>query len=122
MAEAEPITTIERPSPLPEDLEEGLQPSDLPYFEDDFFDDFGNTSKYSCQKKPPVLATHLEPLDKKSLRESIRELTAIMNSEWVEEAKRYSEEIQIRVPPSIIRCKVLGIMVDVFTHLLSEQI
>jgi len=35
-----------------------------------------------------------------------------MSSEWVEEAERSSEEIQIRVPPSTIRCKVLGTMVD----------
>ena len=54
-----------------------------------------------------------EPLDEEFLKESIKELTAIMSSEWVEEAERSSEEIQIRVPPSTIRCKVLGTMVDV---------
>jgi hypothetical protein len=37
LAEAEPIESIERPSPEPEDPEEGFQPSDLPYFEDEFF-------------------------------------------------------------------------------------
>ena len=92
---------------------EGLQPLDFLFFEDDLFEDFGNTSNYSCQKRPPVPITPLDPLDKDFLRESIKELTAIMSSEWVEEAEHSSEEIQIRVPPSTIRCKVLGTMVDV---------
>jgi hypothetical protein len=46
----EPITSIERPSPEPEDLEEGFQPLDLPYFEDEFFKDFKNTLSYACQR------------------------------------------------------------------------
>jgi len=37
-AEAEPVEPIKRPSPEPEDLEESFQPLDLPYFEDDFFE------------------------------------------------------------------------------------
>ena len=121
MAEAEPAP-LEKPSPKPEDPKEGFQPSDLPYFEDDFFDDFRNTSKYSCQKKPPVPVTPHEPLDKESLRKSIKELTAIMSSEWVEEAERSFEEIQIRVPPSIIHVRFLEQWWMCFTHLLSEQI
>jgi hypothetical protein len=56
-AEAEPITSLERPSPKPEDPKESFQPSDLPYFEYEFFEDFGNTSKYSCQKRPPIPVT-----------------------------------------------------------------
>jgi len=77
--EAKPTPPIQRPSPKPEDLEEGFQPSDLPYFEDDFFKDFGNTSKYTSQKKPPVPVTPLDPLDKNLLKESIKELTTIMS-------------------------------------------
>ena len=92
-AEAKPITPLERPSPEPEVLEEGFQPSDLPYFEDKLFKDFRNTSKYSYQKRPLVPVTLLEPLDKESLRESIKELTAIMSNEWVDEGERSSEEI-----------------------------
>jgi hypothetical protein len=53
-AEAKPITSLERPSPELEDPEEGSQPSDLPYFKDDFFKDFRNTSNYACQRRPPA--------------------------------------------------------------------
>ena len=92
-AKAEPTPYIQGPSPKPEDPEEDLQPSDLSYFEDEFFEDFGNTSNYSCQKKPPVPVTPLDPLDKEFLKESIKELSTIMSNEWVEEVELSSEEI-----------------------------
>ena len=71
--------------------QEGFQPSDLPYFEDDLFEDFEDTLKYSCQKRPPVPVTPLEPLDEEFLRESIKEFTAIMSREWVDEGERSSK-------------------------------
>jgi len=92
-AESEPIAPNQRPSPKPETPEEGFQPSEFPFFEDEFHEDFKNTSKYSYQKRPLVPVTPLDPLDKEFLRESIRELTSILSSEWVEEAKCSSEEI-----------------------------
>jgi len=91
----EEVSSAEAEKPLPEskDPKEGFQPSDLPPFEDELFEDFGNTSNYSCQKKPPVPVTPHEPLDEESLRESIKELSAIMSSEWVEEVEHSFEEI-----------------------------
>ena len=58
-AKAEPIIPIQRPSPELETPEEGFQPLVFPYFEDEFHEDFGNTSKYSYQKRPPVPVTPL---------------------------------------------------------------
>jgi hypothetical protein len=112
-AEVKPIESIERPSPEPEDSEEDFQSSDLPYFEGEFFEDFGNTSNYACQKWPPVPVIPCKPLDNKFLRESIKELTTIMSIEWVEEGERSFEEIQIRIPPSTISCQVLRTTMDV---------
>ena len=91
----------------------GFQPLDLLYFKDELFKEFRNTLKYSCQKKPPVPVTPLDPLDKEYLRESIKELNAIMSSEWVDEGERSSEEIQIHTPSSTIHCKIQGTCVDV---------
>ena len=113
MAGAEPITHIQRLSPEPETPEEDFQPLEFPFFEDESHEDFGNTSKYSYLKRPPVPITPLDPLDKEFLRESISELTSILSSEWVEEAKLSSEEIQIRTPSLTIQCKICGIWVDV---------
>jgi hypothetical protein len=81
LAVAEPVPSIERPSPEPEDPEEGFQPSNLPYFEDKFFKDFKNTSNYKCQKRPPVPITPLDPLDEPFLKESIEELIEVMSNE-----------------------------------------
>jgi hypothetical protein len=92
-AEAELVTSIERPSPEPKDLEEGFQPLDFSFFEDDIFEDFGNTSNYGCQKRPSVPVTPSEALDKEFLRESIKELTAIMSNEWSKEVEHSSKEI-----------------------------
>jgi hypothetical protein len=83
------------------------------YFEDDFFKDFINTSNYACQMRPPVPVISCDPLDKEFLRESIKELTAIMSSEWVDEGELPSEEIQIRAPSLPIRCKIQGNWMDV---------
>ena len=44
LAKAKPIAPHGRPSPEPEDLEKGFHPSDLPYFKNEFFEDFENTS------------------------------------------------------------------------------
>jgi hypothetical protein len=79
-AKAKPMEPLERPSPELEVSKKGFQPSDLPYFEDDLFEDF-EASRYSCQKKPPFPVTPLEPLDKEFLRESINELTATISRE-----------------------------------------
>jgi hypothetical protein len=47
-AKAETIRPLERPSLEPKAQDEGFQPSDLPYFEDDLFEDFGNILNYEC--------------------------------------------------------------------------
>ena len=44
--------------------------------------------------------------------ESIKELTAIISREWVEEVEFSSEEIHINTPSSTIHCKIQGIWVD----------
>jgi hypothetical protein len=58
-----------------------------------FFKDFRNTSNYVCQKRPLVPITPLEPLDEEFLKESIKELIAILSREWADEAEYSSEEI-----------------------------
>jgi hypothetical protein len=112
-AESEPIAPIQRPSPEPKTLKEGFQPLEFPFFEDEFHEDFGNTSKYSYKKRPPIPVTPIDPLDKEFLKESIRELTSILSSEWVEEAELSSEKIQICTPYLTIRRNFCDDLVDV---------
>jgi hypothetical protein len=71
--------------PEPETTEEEeFQPPGFPFeFEEDLFEDFGNTLNYFHQKRPPVLVGPAKPLDKNLLKETIRDLTVVMRSEWV---------------------------------------
>jgi len=63
-------------------------------------------------KRPPIPVTPHEPLDDAFLKESIKELTALISSEWVDEVESSYEEIQIQTPSLPIQCKVARIMVD----------
>ena len=51
------------------------------------------------------------------LKETIKELTTIMSSEWVEEVEHSSEEIQIRTPSLPIQCRIYGTWVEVLYNL-----
>jgi hypothetical protein len=96
------------PSPEPETMEEEeIQPSGFPFeFEEDLFEDFGNTSNHFHQKKPQVPIGPTEPLDKAFLKETVKDLTAIMSSEWVKERKPSSEALQILAPSLTIQCNI----------------
>jgi hypothetical protein len=84
--------------PLPLEFQHG--------FEEDLFEDFGNTSNYLCQKRPPISVTHLEPYEKEFFRETIKELTTLMSNEWLREGDSSSAPIQINYPSSLIQCRI----------------
>ena len=66
--------------------EEEIQPLEPPFkFEDDLFEDFGNTSNYFCKRKPPVLVASTDPMEAAFYRENVKKLTTIMSSEWSRE-------------------------------------
>jgi hypothetical protein len=75
------------PSPKLEIVEEEeIQPPDFPFeFEEDLFKNFGNSSNYPHEKRPPVLLNSIDPLDKASVKEIIKRLTVVMSSEWMQE-------------------------------------
>ena len=94
--------------------EEEIQPLALPFeFEDDLFKDYGNTSNYLYQKRPPVPVGPTEPLDKAFLKEMVRDLTAVMSSEWVQEGELSSESLQIIAPSLTIHCFIQGTLGEV---------
>jgi len=98
-------TPIETSPTISGPPKEDFQPSDLPFFEDDLFKDFENTSKYSCQRKPQV-ATANDQLDEDFIKHSINELSAIMSQEWTKETELSSDPLQINTPSSSIQCKI----------------
>jgi hypothetical protein len=105
--------------PKLEDPKEDPEPINLPPFDDDLFEDFGNTLNYLCQKKPPTPNPPSDLLDKEFLRQSVKKLSAILSTEWLEETEHSMEEIVILTPPSTIQCKIQGKWVDVLYNPMS---
>jgi hypothetical protein len=105
--ESEPDSTAESSSQSQEPEEEEIHPLEIPFqFEEDLFEDYGNTSNYSCEKRPPTKVNSNDPLDKAMLKETVKKLTTIMSNEWLREGELSSEAIQIRCPSSTITCLI----------------
>jgi len=77
-----PIKPTTEPSPEPETMEEEeIQPPEFPFnIEEDIFQNFGNTSMYPREKRPPVPRDPIIPPDKASLQEVVKGVTAVINS------------------------------------------
>ena len=92
-----PIEPTSESSPEPETMEEEeIQPPEFPFnIEEDVFQNFGNTSMYPQEKRPPVPRDPITPPDKASLQEEVKGVTTIMNSEWVHEGEMSLEAIRI---------------------------
>ena len=95
-----PIELTTETSPEPETTEEEeTQPPEFPFnIEEDVFQNFGNTSMYSREKRPPVPRDPVIPPDKASLQEAIKGVTDVMNSEWVHEGEMLTEAIRLQTP------------------------
>ena len=78
-----PIEPTTETSPEPETTEEEeTQPPEFPFnIEEDVFQNYGNTSMYPREKRPPVPRDPVSPPDKASLQEAVKGVTAVMNSE-----------------------------------------
>ena len=88
--------------------EEEIQPLEFPFnIEEDVFLNFGYTSMYPSEKRPPVPRDPVTPPNKASLQEAIKGVTAVMNSEWVHEGEMSTEAIRLQTPlytlPSFIQ-------------------
>jgi len=77
-------------------------------FKVDLFEDYGNISKYTYQKRHPVPVIPLEPYEKEYIQESIKELTALMSDEWFREGELIRAPIWVSYPPSLIHCRIRG--------------
>ena len=69
-----PIEPTTESSPEPETMEEEeIQPPEFPFnIEEDVFQNYGNTSMYPHEKRPPVPRDPVTPPDKASLQEAVK--------------------------------------------------
>ena len=93
-------------SPEPETMEEEeIQPPEFPFnIEEGIFQNFGNTSMYPREKRPPVPRDPVTPPDKASLQEAVKVVTAVMNSEWAHEGEMSTEAIRLQTPLYTLPC------------------
>ena len=68
---------------------------------------------YPREKRPPVPRDPITPLDKASLQEAVKGVTALMNSEWIHEGEMSFESIRIQTPLYTIPCFIQGTAVSV---------
>ena len=110
--------SLAEPSPKPEDPEEDeILPPEFPLNnEEDIFYDFGNTMLYPLQKRPPVPLDPIRSLDKASLKETVKRVAAIMNSEWIQKGETSSKIIQFHAPSLTIPCFVKGAAITAFCY------
>ena len=86
--------------------EDLLPPEFLRSIESDLFEDFGNTSRYLCQKRPSILVTRMDPLEEDYLRETIQELTTLINNEWLQEGESSLTPMHLYSSSSLFRCRL----------------
>jgi hypothetical protein len=105
-----PIEPTTETSPEPETTEEEeTQPPEFPFnIEEDVFQNYGNTSMYPSEKRPLVPRDPVTPPDKASLQETVKGVTAVMNSEWVHEEDMSIEAIRLQTPLYILPCFIQG--------------
>ena len=74
-------------------------------FEEDLFEDYGNTSNFPIQTRPLAGTTQsvlkVEYVD-------IKSLSAILRYEWLTEAELSPEVARIITPPTILLCQIRG--------------
>ena len=93
--------------------EEQIQPPEFPFnIEEDIFQNYGNTSMYPREKRPPVPRDPITPPDKASLQEDSKGVTAVMNSEWVHEGEMSTEAIRLQPPLYTLPCLIQGTAVS----------
>jgi hypothetical protein len=91
-------------------LEDG-EPSPLEFpfeFEEDIFEDYGNTSNFPIQARPLEKTTQPDPQEETVSIEHIKSLSAIMSYEWLTEAELSPEVARITSPSIILLCQIRG--------------
>lgn len=87
--------------------DEEIQPSEFPFdFEDDSFEDFGNTTNYYYQKIPLLPSLELNSVEESFLKEIVKGITSIIRRELSRETKLYLNVFQLHTPSLTISCTI----------------
>ena len=78
---------------------------DVFQFEDELFEDYGNTSNYFFEKKPQKVVI-TDPWELIYLAELTTQISAILSEGWLEEVENSTDIVQINSPPSTLSCLI----------------
>ena len=94
----DPSPTLAVPNPKPPEKEETPISDFMLEFEDELFDEYGNTSNYHTMRRPQKSRKSLnkEPLDPSEeafIKKTTKELVSIISNEWLEESELSTDVI-----------------------------
>ena len=81
-------------------------------FEDELFDEYGNTSNYHTMRRPQnprKSSSHeeiLDPSEQAFLKKTTKVLVSIISNEWLEEIELSSDVIRLDSPSISIHCQI----------------
>ena len=82
-------------------------------FEDELFDEYGNTSNYHTMRRPhkPRKSSSneeiVDPSEEAFLKKTTKELVSIISDEWLEESELSYDVIRLESPSISIHCQGL---------------
>jgi hypothetical protein len=122
IAEPEILPELSQPlalaiqDPKPPNEEETLNLDFMLEFEDELFDDYGNTSKYHMMKKPQEYKnpTFRDPSEKEFFKKAIKELVSVLSDLWLEESEFSPKIIRLDSPSIVIQCQLDKAPFDTF--------
>ena len=107
-----PSQTLAVPNPEPQKKEETPISDFILEFEDELFEEYGNTSNYHTMRRPEKSrksSSHEEPLDPSRevfLKKTTKELVSIISNEWLGESELSSDVIHLDSPSISIHCQI----------------
>jgi hypothetical protein len=98
-------------NPEPPEEEKTLILDFMPEFEDELFDEYGDTSNYHMMRKskgsrnPPSIKS-LDPSKEDFFKKTTKELVPVLSNEWLEESELSPEIIRLDSPSVTIECQL----------------
>jgi hypothetical protein len=107
-----PSPTLAIPNPEPPKKEKTQILNFMLKFEDELFDEYGDTSNYHTMRrprKPRKSSSHeeiLDPSEESFLKKTTKELVSIISNEWLEELELSSDVIHLDSPSICTHCQI----------------
>ena len=113
-----PSLTLAIPIPEPPEKEKTPILDFMLEFEDEIFDEYGDTLNYHTMRRPqkPRKSSSneelLDPFEEAFLKKTTKELVSIISNEWLEESELSSDAIRLDSPSISVHCQINKVPFD----------